>query len=117
MLALEDVGVGMSMGMGVRVRVRVSMAMRRPMSVTLSIPVRVPMVALCQRMSVAGAVAVAVRMPMSEDRHALDPVRMLRHAERVFAHPERCVRPLWRKPSDYHAHTSALYQPILLLLL
>ena len=44
---------------------RVSMAMRRPMSVTLSIPVHAPVMALRQRMSVAGAVAVAMCMPMS----------------------------------------------------
>ena len=41
---------------------------------------------------------------------------MLRRAERVLAPPERRVRPLWLKPSDSHAHTSALCQPILLLL-
>ena len=39
-LALEDGGVGM-----------VSMAMRQPMSTTLSIPVRVPVMVLCRRMS------------------------------------------------------------------
>ena len=102
-LALEDVGVGM----GMRVGARVNMAMGRPMSVTT----------LCQRMSVARAVAIAVRIPLSQDLHALDPVRMLRHTERVLAPPERRVCPLWRKPSDPHAHTSALCQPILLLLL
>jgi hypothetical protein len=48
--------------------------------------------------------------------HALDPEWMLRRAERVLAPPERRVRPLWLKPSNSHAHTSALCQPILLLL-